>query len=413
MPLRNFFKRKSIFILIALLYVLSSNSLSSNTLNGKIWANAKTQNSLVTNTIYKDFTDASSGLQFKKSQNYLTYNANLNFIRNNTISFDGSFLEYSYKNTTLGVGRVIRNWSFSPRTSLILSNNARPSKSIYLNIHSSKKHYDNHKSLLGPWSFELFNSILSNSTGPKNTMLLGYRVTTEPINNLKFELLKTSQWGGGNNKKNISAFKVATIGNTNEGEYSNINQIAGFGVSYLTNFNEIPVRFYSQFVGEDESNNLPSCFMKMVGLETDLILKKFPSTIGVEYVDTKISFSTNLHCGPNTAYNNATYKYNNYDKVLGAAIGSEGRSISFWGTTEISKNIFINYSFEDIIINDSDWSQHHLSSNKQGGNLITFGASYSRNNFKIQSQVSYQSFGLDKIDILEGMSISLRTTLAF
>ncbi|MDB2475313.1 capsule assembly Wzi family protein, partial [Amylibacter sp.] len=228
-----------------------------------------------------------------------------------------------------------------------------------------------------------------------------------------FELLKTSQWGGSNYSKNISAFKSAIIGNTNEKKHSNINQLAGFGLSYLTNFNEVPVTFYSQLIGEDESGNLPSCFMKMIGLETDLNTKKYPSTFGVEYVDTRISFTTTLHCGPNTAYNNATYKYNNYDQSLGAAIGSEGKSISFWGTTEISNNIFINYSFEDIIINDSDWSQHHLSSNKQDGNLITFGASYNRNNFKIQSQVSYQDFGLDKIGILEGSSIRLNTTLAF
>tara|TARA_B100000780_G_scaffold278726_1_gene253372 strand:+ start:9411 stop:9593 length:183 start_codon:yes stop_codon:yes gene_type:complete len=56
--------------------------------------------------------------------------------------------------------------------------------------------------------------------------------------------LKTSQWGGENKNSSIKAFKNAIIGNTNENEYKDINQLAGFGFSYNTGAKKIPFEIY-------------------------------------------------------------------------------------------------------------------------------------------------------------------------
>ena len=49
-------------------------------------------------------------------------------------TFDGSYLQYAKGIATYGVGAIDRHWSFSDKTSLILSHNARPTKSIYLKL---------------------------------------------------------------------------------------------------------------------------------------------------------------------------------------------------------------------------------------------------------------------------------------
>ena len=83
-------------------------------------------------------------------------------------------------------------------------------------------------------------------------MLLGMRLIIEPYHNLKFELLKTSQWGGSGYSNSFSALSSAILGNTNESNNSNINQMAGFGMSFENNIIQMPNRTYVQIIGEDE-----------------------------------------------------------------------------------------------------------------------------------------------------------------
>ena len=52
-----------------------------------------------------------------------------------------------------------------------------------------------------------------------------------------------------------------------QGKNSDVNKMAGFGLSYSVPLNKNTYRFYSQAIGEDEAGNLPSCFSWMAGLE--------------------------------------------------------------------------------------------------------------------------------------------------
>ena len=58
----------------------------------------------------------------------------LNYKKNDKFTFDGSYFQYTSGIATFGLGLINRHWSFSDNTSLILSQNARPSKSIYLQL---------------------------------------------------------------------------------------------------------------------------------------------------------------------------------------------------------------------------------------------------------------------------------------
>ena len=156
---------------------------------------------------------------------------------------------------------------------------------------------------------EAFNSIPKNSTGPKNAMTLGLRATIITTNNLKFEFLKVSQWGGKGYPGGSSGLSKALIGNTNEGKYRAINQIAGIGLSYSAPNIHFPLRIYGQLVGEDEAGNLPSCLIYLSGLEWKGLIFKKNTTFDFEIVDTRTKTSSHKNCGPNTAYNNNGYNF--------------------------------------------------------------------------------------------------------
>jgi hypothetical protein len=173
-----------------------------------------------------------------------------NYDRNNNLNLDGSYFQYTKGIATYGVGAVDRNWSFSNNTSLILSNNARPVESIYLKLENRFGH--DWLPSKANWSFEVFNGLSEGSINDSKSMLTGMRAILSPLEGLDFELIQVSQWGGNGYNNVISSLGAALFFDSNEGSNSNINKIAGFGISYLIPSN-IPLRIYGQAIGEDEA----------------------------------------------------------------------------------------------------------------------------------------------------------------
>lgn len=403
---------KIIFLICLSLPILPNITLSDPT-KFIIWENIDTRKSFPKVKYDNDTISDSFGIQIKKKNKNINSNFTLNFIDNKQFTLDQSRIEYVNQNIKTGIGKINRNWSFSPNTSLILSKNARSSNSIYFDIHNNYGSKNLLFSWVGPWSLETFNSILSNPDAPKNSMLLGLRLITEPVDNLQIEFVKTAQWGGAGYSTNISSISAAMFGNTNEHKYAHINQVAGFGLSYKTELFNTPLKIYGQFVGEDEAGSLPSCYMYMFGNELDFKSMNYPTKIGYEIVDTRIGFTKNMNCGPNTAYNNSVYKYTNYGTSIGAPIDTEGKLIDIWGTTAVSKNTNINYSIKNVLINDTDWNNHRLSSNRQKGWVSFIGASWLLNSLKLESGISFQSFSLDKINSPKGINLNFHSKYTF
>jgi hypothetical protein len=403
------------FFIIFLLFIVSfwPKSVLSKNIDISTWYNFNTNKSYLNHKNQNFYLDNSLGLRLEKYDNKSIQNITLNFTKNGQLSFDQSHLKYKINNTTIGIGKIHRNWSFSPITSLILSNNARPSDSVFINMKAEKKSNNPFFSWIGPWSVEGFNSILSGNNIPKNTMLLGMRILFEPVNNLKFELVKTSQWGGKGYPKNLSSLSSAIIGNTNENENSNINQLAGFGFSYKFNKDNLPYRIYGQFIGEDEAGNLPSCYMHLLGTELISSKTKYATKVGFEYVDTRIDRTTHGFCGPNTAYNNGIYAYTNYGISMGAPIDTEGKSLNLWGETRIIDNLKINYSLKNLVINDSNWSNHRLSSSRKHGWQTDFGISWKKEFISFNSNITYQNFKTEKNHRTKGLIFNITTIYDF
>ena len=58
----------------------------------------------------------------------------------------------------------------------------------------------------------------------------------------------------------------------------------------------------------------------MAGLELTAPEMKFPTTVSIEAIDTRVKTTEHGYCGPNTMYNNSVYDYINYDTVLGCQL---------------------------------------------------------------------------------------------
>ena len=341
----------------------------------------------------------------------LTSQLSLNYNQNNTYTLDGSYLQYTSGIITFGVGSIGRNWSFSDNTSLILSQNARPTQSIYLKL-ENKFNYDWLPSEAN-WSFESFNGINEGALNNTNSVLTGFRATLTPVKNLQFELVQTSQWGGKGHSLGLSKLKAAVFSDTNIGTNSNINKMAGFGISYKIPTKMTPLRIYGQAIGEDEAGNLPSCYAYLAGLEWKNMKFKYPITLGIETIDTRINRTKNGYCGPNTMYNNGTYSYTNYGKTMGAAIDTEGTSKNLFIRSQISQNIKVKFETKSIVINDNNWSGHRLSSDRQSGFINSLGLSWTKDNIKFNGDIYSQDFNLDKANIKNGYGISFSSSIIF
>ncbi|MDA9277887.1 capsule assembly Wzi family protein [Amylibacter sp.] len=341
----------------------------------------------------------------------LTSQLSLNYNQNNTYTLDGSYLQYTSGIITFGVGSIGRNWSFSDNTSLILTQNARPTQSIYLKL-ENKFNYDWLPSEAN-WSFESFNGINEGALNNTNSILTGFRAILTPVKDLQFELVQTSQWGGKGYSSGISDLKAAVFSDTNIGTNSNINKMAGFGISYKIPTKMTPFRIYGQAIGEDEAGNLPSCYAYLAGLEWKNMKFKYPITLGIETIDTRINRTKNGYCGPNTMYNNGTYSYTNYGKTMGAAIDTEGTSKNLFIRSQISQNIKVKLETKSIVINDNNWSGHRLSSDRQSGFINSLGLSWTKDKIKFNGDIYSQDFNLDKANIKNGYGISFSSSIIF
>jgi hypothetical protein len=341
----------------------------------------------------------------------LSSQLSLNFDDHDKLNFDNSYVNYKKGIANLSIGKVDRIWSFSEKSSLILSSNSRPLEALSLKLEN--RFNTNRLPSSANWSVELINGSTESSYDNKKSMLSGARVVISPSDKLNFELLQTAQWGDQNDKLYSPNIDALLFGNTNEGINSNINKMAGFGLSYSVPLNKNTYRFYSQAIGEDEAGNLPSCYAWMAGLELTAPEMKFPTTLTIEAVDTRVKKSTNGNCGANTMYNNNSYDYINYDTVLGVPIDTEGTSLELFGQSQVNENLGINYSTKFLSINDKDYSQHRLSSKHNSGTITSLGIYWEKDGFELGGNISYQNIILDKANISNDKIFSLFTSVKF
>jgi hypothetical protein len=89
----------------------------------------------------------------------------LNFDDHDKLSFDNSYVNYKKGIANLNIGKVDRIWSFSKKSSLILSSNSRPLEALSLQLEN--KFNTNWLPSSAYWSVELINGSTKNSYNGK------------------------------------------------------------------------------------------------------------------------------------------------------------------------------------------------------------------------------------------------------
>jgi hypothetical protein len=346
------------------------------------------------------------------SEKNISSQLSLNFNDNKKLNYDRSYVNYKKGIANFSVGKIDRIWSFSRKSSLILSSNSRPLEAISIKLEN--KFNTRLLSSAANWSIEMINGSTKNSFyGNNNSMLSGTRVVIRPTKQLNFEFLQTGQWGDQNDKLYSQNIDALLFGNTNEGVNSHLNKMAGFGLSYSIPLRKSIYRFYSQAIGEDEAGNMPSCYAWMLGLELSAPEVKYPTTITIEAIDTRVKTSTHGNCGPNTMYQNNVYNYITTDTVLGVPIDTESTSVELFGQSQVNENVSIDYSTKFLSINDKDFLEHRLSSKRSLGTITSLGINWKKGSLNLGGSIAYQNLILDKTNISNGTIFSLFTSVKF
>ena len=400
-------------IIFFISFIFLSSPTQAKDIDRKIFFSSKSKQT-INHGGHKDPSNKTIfGINFNSKSSGFETNINIKSFDANKFLLNESYIQKSSNNKTFGIGLIDRNWSFSTKTSLILSSNAQPFKSIYFKFHENDELSENWLSSIKNTTLEVLNGINKDPESPNNSQIFGIRLSFSPVENLEIEALRISQWGGDGYNNKPSAILKSLINDTNNGDHRNINQLAGFGLSYKLPKTVLPIRVYAQIAGEDEAGNLPSCLMYLGGADIQKLIFGKPSNIGLEMIDTTIDFTENGNCGPNTAYNNTIYKYANHGVSMGAPIDTEGKSIEFYGSTTLSSSLIAEISIKKLLINSDNFKEHRLSSTKKDGWLSSTGITWKNKNINILAELSYQSFSLEKIKSSNGISFSISSGINF
>jgi hypothetical protein len=176
--------------------------------------NSKNTLGLYNNLRVQNKNNINFNLEYSKRS--LSSQLSLNFDDHDKLSFDNSYVNYEKGIANLSIGKIDRIWSFSEKSSLILSSNSRPLEALYLKLEN--RFNTKWMPSTANWSFELINGSTKNSYNGKNSMLSGARVVISPSDKLDFEFLQIGQWGDHNDNLYSSNIDALLFTNTNEGK---------------------------------------------------------------------------------------------------------------------------------------------------------------------------------------------------
>jgi hypothetical protein len=303
------------------------------------------------------------------------------------LRFDGSYLTRLWGNWALGIGAVDRWWGPGWESSLILSHNARPAPSLFLQRHSSEPFSSPLLSWLGPWQMVTFMSQLESDRDYAHARLWGMRINLKPLRSLDVGLSRTAIWGGEDRPGDLDTFMDLLIGRDNRGG-SGIdadganepgNQLAGFDLRWSYTLGEISGSIYGQMIGEDEAGGMPSRYIGMGGLEMQTLWRQTHLRFSLETQNTTVYFYESEKRAANLAYEHTIYNngYRYKQRPIGASSDNDSETY-----TLRSQMYFRNGSRFNISL-----SRLHL--NRDGSDATAPGGSIFRTSDTDRIQASY------------------------
>jgi hypothetical protein len=251
---------------------------------------------------------------------------------------DGSYIGVNFGNYMLSAGLMERWWGPGWDGSLILSTNARPIPTITLERNYTDPFKTKLLSWMGPWRASIaMGEAESHDVPVPNVKFFAARLNFRPRPWLEFGLTRTAQWCGGDRSCDWDTFVDMVLGNDNAVEGGDLddspgNQMAGYDMRLRSPWMQLPLVFYTQWIGEDEAGGLPSKFIGQFGLETWGSWHDSTWRLRGEYSDTACNFSREapqFDC----AYRNALYPqgYAYRGRIIGHSMDNDSRMYTLAG----------------------------------------------------------------------------------
>lgn len=251
---------------------------------------------------------------------------------------DGSYAAVIIGNQILSAGAMDRWWGPAWDNTLMLSSNARPVGGFGLDRNVSKPFETKWLRWVGPWTYSLFWGFLGDDRVVPNSRLLAFRGAFRPIPALEIGVSRAAIWCGSGRPCDSSALWDIVRGKDNAGEgditqgNQPSNQMAAIDARWRSPIGDAPYALYTQWMADDEVNNLPSNWAPQFGVEIwgespfDFLPGHYTA-----HVEATTSFGEVWESAPsyNTLYEHNIYQtgYRYKGRALGA--GTDNDSVLF------------------------------------------------------------------------------------
>ncbi|SFR51307.1 Capsule assembly protein Wzi [Marinobacter daqiaonensis] len=250
------------------------------------------------------------------------------------LRLDDSYLAGTAGNWVLGAGAIDRWWGPGWSNSLILSSNARPMPSVWLNRKDAHGFETPWLSWIGPWQFTLLAGQYESEREIPDAKLIGMRLAFRPVDGLDIGLSRAIMFGGEGRPEDASTFWDALIGSDNVegGETDPGNQLASVDARYGFALGSQSVGLYVQMMGEDEAGAFPSRKAWLLGADVTTQLGSSDQQWYAEYINTTADDFLG-DAMPNLIYNHRNYRsgYRYYGRSMGASLDGDAEAIVLGG----------------------------------------------------------------------------------
>lgn len=244
---------------------------------------------------------------------------------------DGSYAAGTLDNWVVGAGALERWWGPGWQSSLILSNNARPMPSVWLNRRDASAPQSPWLSWIGPWQLTVLAGQYEADRAISHAKLLGTRLSLRPLNGLELGFSRMIMLGGEGRPEGVSTLWNAFIGRDNGQQEENDpgNQLGSIDVRYGFAVGEQSMGLYAQMMGEDEAGAFPARKSWLFGADWTSQLWHAEQQWFVEYVNT-LSDDLIGQPRPNITYDHSRYRtgYRYYGRSMGASVDGDSEAVT-------------------------------------------------------------------------------------
>jgi len=248
-----------------------------------------------------------------------------------TFRLDGSYIAGTAGNWVLGAGAIDRWWGPGWQSSLILSNNARPMPSVWLNRKDASAPDTDWLEWIGPWQFTVFAGQLEDERAVPEAKMIGMRLTVRPVEGLDIGFSRAIMLGGEGRPEGASTLWNAFIGRDNGQLEENDpgNQLASIDARYGFGIGDQTMGVYAQMMGEDEAGAFPARKSWLLGTDWTTQLLNSDQQWFVEYANT-LADDFLGDAIPNITYTHSRYQsgYRHKDRNMASTFDGDSETLT-------------------------------------------------------------------------------------